>query len=161
MQVNNRYSTVVAITIASVLLGEIIMANESNPYQSSINFVENIDEQCTLTDGYVCLEVKTDDFSGNNPKQIVVPGVYMPAFIAAYEHFTNLKDLSNKQKNLKHYRIRFTEDSESYILQFGGLLLPRVKHGKPEGVILAVYGRTTKYWIDKKTFKVTKYLFAK
>lgn len=137
------------------------MANDLKPYQASIEYAKNIGDDCTLTDGYICAEINHDDFSGHNNAQIMLPGAYIPAFIVCYEHFKGIKDLSDDQKNLKHYKIRFTEDNENFIIQFGGLLLPDIKNGKPDGIILAVYGRTTKYWVNKKTLKITKHVFSK
>nr|VFK64471.1 MAG: hypothetical protein BECKUNK1418G_GA0071005_10471 [Candidatus Kentron sp. UNK]VFK71102.1 MAG: hypothetical protein BECKUNK1418H_GA0071006_10511 [Candidatus Kentron sp. UNK] len=118
-------------------------------------------ENCALTDGYTCSEVEEDDFVRKTNKRVLVPGNYLTAWQICYGDFQTIEDISEEQKRLQHYRIGFTEDNENYIVLFSGLMLPKMVNGKPEGLILGTVGRTTKYWVDKESFTISKRLFYK
>lgn len=115
---------------------------------------------CVLTDGYVCESVIEDDFLSESSQARLVPAVYLPAWGAAYKAFNSLEDLSVDEKNLKHYRIGFTESGNDYIILFAALLLPaRIVNTAPEGVSTISFGRSMKFWINKKSLNVTKHLY--
>lgn len=117
---------------------------------------------CTLTDGYACADVTEDDFVSRRSGRLSVPGNYLQAWQIALDDFNQLPDLELQYKSLKHYRIGFTESAEDYIVLFDALLLPRIdEHGNPESILTVTYGRSTKYWIDKKTLQIKKRLFLK
>lgn len=117
---------------------------------------------CTLADGYHCRDVIEDDFLSQESLDLLTPGQYLLAFNAAYEAFSELPELTIEQRHLKHYRIGFTQSSDSFIVLFMPLLLPeRIENNKPVGYATATFGKTVKFWVDKKTNQVSKHLFYK
>lgn len=115
---------------------------------------------CVLSDGYVCEQTTEDDFLSESSQTRMIPAVYLPAWQAAYRAFNALEDVSVDQKNLKHYKIGFTQSGSDYIVLFAALLLPaRINNNTPEGFSTITFGRTMKFWINKQTLDVTKHLY--
>lgn len=128
----------------------------------SLDYVDQLDLDCTLAHGYTCAEVGEDSFLQPDSLQQLIPAAYMRAWQAAYDDFQRISDLTDEQKDLKHYRLGFTENQHQYIVLLLGLALPYIdEQGASDGIVNAVYGRSTKYWIDKKTHRVVKRLFYK
>lgn len=128
----------------------------------SLDYVRGLETECVLTDGYVCRESEEDSFMQPESWQRMIPAVYMQAWQVAYEDFTRISDLSEAQKDLKHYKIGFTENDSQYIVVLLGLAVPYIdEQGKPNGIVSAVFGRSTKYWIDKRSKDIVKRLFYK
>lgn len=135
---------------------------QEDSLQRSIDYVNRLDLDCTLTDGYVCAGVEEDSFMQPASWQRMIPAIYMQAWQVAYEDFRQISDLTEEQKDLKHYKLGFTENDTQYIVVLLGLALPYIdEQGKPNGIVSAVYGRSTKYWIDKKSNEIVKRLFYK
>lgn len=126
--------------------------------RQSIGYVRGLDDRCTYTDGYACAEPPAP-LASRAQLERMVPAVYLRAWAVAYDDFRNLADLTPEQKDLKHYRIGFSEDGDQYVVLFRGLLLPEIVDGRPRGVLRAVFGRSTEYWIDKGTLKISKRLY--
>lgn len=141
----------------------IAMTSRSDPSREALEeFVTTMVPSCTLTDGYHCLEVEEDDFLNKNSLAGLIPGPYLLAFDAAYQSMCNLDELTTEQCHLKHYRIGFTESQDSIIILFMPLLLPeRVENNRPVGYSTATFGRTVKFWIDRRSNQVTKHIFYK
>ncbi len=115
---------------------------------------------CTLADGYICEDISEDDFLSHQSLKQLMPAIYFPAWQVAYDAFQKLEDLSVQQKELKHYRIGMTESDDAYIILFSALLLPeKIVDNSPQGVTNITFGQTTKFWIDKQSLEVSKYLF--
>ncbi|HEC13386.1 MAG TPA: hypothetical protein ENI80_09100 [Acidiferrobacteraceae bacterium] len=148
------------MVLLGVIYGGIAMAEQKSVTMSK-EFVSHLGQDCTLTDGYVCLNPEEDDFLRPSDNRKLVPGPYLQAWPVAYKDFLGIEELNDSQKQLKHYRIGFTEDANHYIIHFGGLMLPHIVDGKPTGVMGVTYGLSMKYWIDKKSLKVKKRLFYK
>ena len=126
------------------------------------DFVKTIIPTCTMGDGYHCIEVTEDDFLNPESLDKLTPGQYLLAFTAAHQVFSDLPELSIEQRHLKHYRIGFTESADSFIVLFMPLLLPeRIEDNMPVGFATATFGKTVKFWVDKKSNQVTKHLFYK
>ncbi len=134
---------------------------QTGSLQDSIEYVRRLDSDCTLTDGYVCAEVDADEFVSAESLRRLVPGVYLQAWAACYQDFLRIPELSDEQKALHHYRIGFSEDAAHYIVLFNGLLLPRLEDGKPAGVLMAVFGRSARYWVDKASLRIVRREFLK
>ena len=134
---------------------------EQEMVKKSREYVSNLNETCSLDDGYVCIEVEEDDFLVRNDERILIPGPYLQAWTVAYADFQTIKEMNDEQKALRHYKIGFTENKEEIIVYFGALLLPRIVDGKPQGVIRPTFGLPTKYWIEKQSLKIKKRLFLK
>lgn len=150
-----------ALGFLSILLSGLVMA-EQPEVTESIRWIENHAPDCTLDDGYVCTDVTEDDFLSRRPGRITIPGPYLAAWSVCYADFQSIPDLSAEQKRLRHYRISFSESKDAYIVLFSALLLPRINaDGEPDGILSVSYGRSTKYWVDKKTGKISKRLFQK
>ena len=130
--------------------------------ETIINYAQTQVTQCTLKDGYVCEDITEDDFLSRESLDRLVPAVYLPIWQVAYEAFKNIEHLSSQQKQLKHYRIGVTESDEAYIVLFSALLLPqKIVENTPQGVTNITFGQSTKFWIDKSSLEVKKYLFYK
>lgn len=130
--------------------------------QRSRNFVLDLHLDCTLTDGYACAGVEEDDFLSPGSMQRMIPAVYLNAWSAAYENFRELQDLTQEQKNLRHYKVGFTENDDQYVIVLLGLAMPYVdENGRPQGLTRTVFGRSVKYWVDKESNQIVKRLFFK
>jgi len=128
--------------------------------QAINNYAATQVTDCSLADGYVCADISEDNFLSNQSLEQLVPAIYFPAWQAAYMSFKDIEDLTIQQKELKHYRIGMTESEDAYIILFSALLLPeKIVDNTPEGVTNITFGQTTKFWIDKQTLEVQKYLF--
>ena len=138
------------------------MTIEQDSTQRSIDYISQLDLDCTLTDGYVCADIEEDSFMQPESWQKLIPAAYMLAWHAAYEDFRQISDLTEEQKDLTHYKIGFTENDSQYIVVLLGLMLPYIdEQGNPNGITSAVFGRSTKYWIDKRSNEIVKRLFYK
>lgn len=128
----------------------------------SLDFVRQVDLRCTLTDGYQCADIEEDKFLTPQSWQRLQPGIYLAVWPVVYEDFLSLADLSAEQKDLRHYKIGFTEDEDHYIVAILGLALPLIdQQGNPVGVSNVVFGRSVKYWVDKRSRQIVKKLFYK
>jgi hypothetical protein len=127
---------------------------------ASRDYVETLGG-CGFDHGYVCRSQQESDFLGVEADKIMVPGIYMKAFDVALKAFQSAADIKPEQRELKHYKIGFSENAEQYIVHFQGLLMPEVKDGEVTGMTRGIYGKTTRYWINKKTLSVDKRLFYK
>jgi hypothetical protein len=135
---------------------------QADSSQKSIDFVRNQELTCTLTDGYVCMNSEEDNFLEPDSWQRMIPAVYMRAWQTAYDDFHKIPGLSEEQKDLKHYKIGFTENDKNYIIVFLGLVMPYVNdHGEPMGITSTVFGRSVKYRIDKDSNQIVNRLFYK
>ncbi len=137
-----------------------VMAQQEDVLRS-IEYVSSLSGGCTYTDGYVCAKLPEDDFLTADSERRLVPGAYFEAWEVARRDFASLDDLTSQQKELKHYRIGFTENDRHYIVLFRALLLPRLVNGKPQGVMQVTYGQSTRYRIDKNTLAISDRKFLK
>ena len=154
------FNSLMTLVVFGAVASEVTMEKDS--LQRSIDYVAQMEIDCTLTDGYVCAEVEEDDFMRPESWQRMIPAAYMRAWQVAYEDHQQIADLTQEQKDLKHYKLGFTENETQYIVVLLGLALPYIdEQGKPNGIVNAVFGRSTKYWIDKKSNEIVKRLFYK
>lgn len=136
-------------------------AQMQDSVKQSIEYVAGLESDCILDHGYRCAETAEDDFLNTEALQRMVPAVYMPAWQVCYEDFLAISDLGAAQKELKHYKIGFTHNDDEIIVLLQALLLPEMVDGAPQGVIRATFGRSTKYWVDRKSLAINKRLFMK
>lgn len=129
--------------------------------QKSIDYVRSMQIECTLDHGYQCKQVREDDFLGLEADQRMTPGPYLKAWQVSYEDFQALPELTDEQKELKHYKVGFTENETHFIVLFQGLLLPEIVDGRPVGTIRSTFGLSTKYWVNKDTLEISERLFLK
>ena len=129
--------------------------------QKSIDYVRNLQTECIFDHGYRCIEIEEDDFLSPNSDQKMIPGPYLKAWQVCYEDFRTIPDLTDEQKELKHYKIGITQSDSHFIVLFQGLLLPEIVDGQPVGTIRSIFGLSTKYWVDKTTLEISKRLFLK
>lgn len=125
--------------------------------KNSKNYVRALQDDCVRIDGYECANKSAIREFGN----AILPGNYLKAWNICYDDFLKIEDLTEEQKQLRHYKFRITEDKEHYLVEYQGLLLPHIDQGKPKDVIMSVFGRSTKYWVRKDTFEIAKRLFYK
>jgi len=138
----------------------VTMSNAS-PLDSMHKYVESLQDTCVYDDGYACAEPSDTQFYQQTINKQLIDARYLQAWPAAYEKFDGLAELTKKQKDLRHYKIGFAEDSEHYIVYFGALLMPYIEDGKPVGVSRNTYGKSVKIWVKKSDKSVNKYLFLK
>ncbi len=129
--------------------------------KQSIDYVAGQNEDCILEHGYRCVEAVEDDFLSAEAHQRMIPASYLTAWQVCYEDFKALPDLTDEQKELKHYRIGFTHNEYEYIVLFQALLLPEIVDGKPQGTIRSTFGRSMKYRVDRESLAINKRLFLK
>jgi hypothetical protein len=133
---------------------------EQKSVQQSINYVLSLDGACIYEHGYVCAQ----NNEASLPEQVrnAIPAVYLEAWAIALQDFKQIDDLTEGQKQMKHYNISFAEDKDTYIVSFDALLLPHIDaNNQPYGVMHATYGRSTKYWMNKDNLNIQKRLFMK
>ncbi len=116
---------------------------------------------CAFVDGYVCPQPVNSDFLNTEAQEKMISGNLLKAWQVALTRFQSQPGLSSQQTDLKHYKIGFTESEDHYIVLFQGLLLPQVESGEVTGYLTRALGTTTKYWVEKKSFKIEKALFYK
>ena len=135
------------------------MASDS-AYERARAYVADLVPDCTWTDGYVCVAPAPDRFLDREATARMVPGSILRAWDTCYLDFLAIEDLTEAQKDLRHYRIGFTEDDEHYIVRFSGLLLPYIDaEGKPDGVVNAVFGRSVQYRVSKQDLVIRQRLY--
>ncbi len=149
------------ILVLLLFSGGSVMAAEQASVQRARDWVAHQDFQCTLGDGYRCLEVA--EKADTRPSAgVVIPAVYLPIWALCYRDFQAIEDLTSAQKELRHYRISFQETAEYYVVEFRGLLLPAVDpNGQISGVLPAVFGRSVRYLVDKSRLQISKRLYMK
>ena len=136
-------------------------AQMQDSVKKSVEYVNSLQADCVLDHGYNCVEAREDDFLGKDADSQMIPGPYLQAWQVSYEDFKTLSELSDSQKQLKHYKIGFSHSDTHFIVLFQGLLLPAIVAGSPVGIIRSTYGLSTKYWVDRNTLTVSKRLFLK
>ena len=94
----------------------------------------------------------------NSSEPIVVDGTYLAAWNVCYKEFIQIEDLTEDEKELKHYSIEFSEDRDSYIIYLIPNLLSDNQIKKMNRIAI---GRETKYWVDKATLRIRKRSFFK
>ncbi len=146
-----------------LLAAALLMINSSQaggPVEDGLEYALAQDG-CGFDHGYVCLDRVEDDFLSLESHDRMVPGNYMKAWQIAAADFAGIPDLEDEQRNYKHYKFGFTENQEHYIVLFQALLLPAMEDGQAIGPSRGTYGRTTRYWINKKTLTIDNRLFYK
>lgn len=136
-------------------------AGMKDPIQQSLDYINGLDVNCVYDHGYQCIDVTEDDFLTQRENREWIPGPYLQAWAVCYEDFLKLQELDDQQKQLKHYKLGFTENESEYIVLFQGLLLPQVEDGKVIGLLRSTFGLSTKYWVDKKTLTINQRLFLR
>jgi len=137
------------------------MAVEQSSIQRARDWVATRDFHCTLTDGYQCIQVASAA-SAHPAAGMVIPAIYLPVWEICYRDFMAIKDLTPDRKELRHYRISFQETTDSYVLEFRGLLLPAIDaDGQVNGVLPAVYGRSLRYVVNKNSRQITSRQYMK
>jgi len=146
------------------------MAHESDSLQQrvekaraqAIEYVDALPGECMYTDGYECAEdaPAVGESSMAFQKAIDQHGTVSPMFLeawpVAYEAFKEHKDLSEEQKQLKHYRIGFHYADQITTIWFRPLLLPQMDNGEVVGKMRAVIGQDIRIGVDMKTNEVNK-----
>lgn len=129
--------------------------------RQSIEYVQGLDIDCTLDHGYRCLDVEEDDFLSHDSDSRLIPAIYLGVWPVVHADFMALEDLSEEQKELKHYKIGFTESESDYVVLFQALLLPAVVDGEPSGLTRSTFGQSMKYWVDKTSMQIRERLLLR
>ncbi len=132
------------------------IAGADDEVKASTAWVKALDGGCVYDDGYVCKRTLEDDFLSPASDSAMLPGLWMIAWSAALSDFNENDELSADARDLKHYKIGFTQNETHYIVLFRALLLPQLKNGEVVGILRSSIGQTTQYWIDRSTFEVAK-----
>lgn len=136
------------------------MASETDVERSRA-YVRSLSDQCVYDDGYRCRPGVAPAFEGWEADQQMLPGNYLAAWQISHEDFKQLKELSEEQKDLKHYRIRFGQEGDAIVVLYRALLMPRIVEGKPADIMRVTFGQSIKYWISIESGKVLKRLLLK
>lgn len=137
--------------------------------QQAVDYVDNLSEDCTYTDGYQCaLQSESDKQSELNRRyktafdahQTVSP-VTLKAWSAAHTAFLELTDISAEQKKLKHYRIGFAQADGQTTVWFRPLLLPQIDDGEVVGLMRATIGQDVRITIANDTMAVAKVILGR
>lgn len=83
-------------------------------------------------------------------------GEYLQAWLTCYRDFQNIEDLSDEQKSLEHYHITFHTGERYLIVSFLGKFLDADERRRLNSMI---FGRETRYWLDKDTLQIAKRSF--
>lgn len=151
-----------AIFIATILMmGCETMAEEPDELtKRSTDYVIEHSDSCTLDNGYVCQPNEEMEIIADSSR--MPPGIYLKAWPVAYDNFRALDELSDEQKDLKHYKIGFAENEQNYLVVFSALLLPQINEaGQPEGILRTTLGKSMRYEIDKQSLKVVSRKYYK
>ena len=134
---------------------------ENTTMREMQDYIESLPENCHYEDGYVCSEASDINFYQQVVNNQLVHARYLQAWSAAYQGFIGLPELTDKQKNLLHYKIGFAETEQDYVVYFSPLRMPYIENGQPQGVSNVTYGQAVKFWVNKTTGKVSKHQFLK
>lgn len=107
------------ISVVSLLVVSCVSANVSEDKNSELTeYIESLDPSCLYQDGYTCIEKSDPMFYGQKAQQSILAAGYFHAWNPAYETFLSLTELTEKQKDLKHYKIGFAEEGGSMLCSF-------------------------------------------
>lgn len=147
-----------AITIHGVMAADTSSHDEA--IRKAVDYVRSLSTDCVLTDGYVCADRNSGPVSPM-PDDRELPGEYLAAWAVAYRDFLRIDDLSDEQKDLRHYRVSFAAQGSDVVIDIRGLLLPRIEDGEPVGTLLAVFGRSTRYVISRRELQIVSRHFLR
>lgn len=116
-------------------------------------YVSQLKSTGAFDDGYSSVEPVSKDTIFAQQK--MVPALYLSAWAAAYADFIKLSDLSDEQKQLKHYKIGFAETTDHFLIVFQALLLPDLLNGRPRGVLRTTLGQSLRYLVNKQDGRVS------
>lgn len=146
--------------ILIILVSSAIAGDSMKPEKEIQQFIQTLDDQCAYDDGYICQSTDPNFFSPQS-HQALLPAIYLQAWAVALNAFQQLPELKQSEKNLKHYKIGFSEKDDQYIVLFSPIFLPYFIDGAPQGVSTGTYGKAVKFWIDKDSLGVTKFVYLK
>jgi len=150
----------VAVAAATLALGSTV-ALAGDAESMSKAYVDGLPDDCVFDDAYRCLENEEDNFLSPASNGRMIPGPWVNAFGVALTDFNSNDELTAEARNLRHYKIGFSQNEQSYVVLFRALLLPSVENGQVTGILRTSVGKTTKYWIDKRTMAVSKRLYLR
>ncbi len=147
------------IALSSGLIGLVLSAcaMSNSLHEQALSYVSANAGDCTLQDGYECAPIKETDFLFEQDRMLA--GNYLQVWPIVLADFSARDDLSAAQKELKHYKIGFTENETHYVVVFRALLLPEIKDGQVVGVLRSGLGKSMRYEVDKARMQVDKALF--
>ncbi|HEX8170767.1 MAG TPA: hypothetical protein VF824_09530 [Thermoanaerobaculia bacterium] len=93
--------------------------------------------------------------SGLDDQPQIVQGRYLKAFSVAVAAHRAIPDLTEQQRDIANYAIEFTEDRDRIYVVF----IPRIPEGTFPSGGETVYGRSARYAIDKRTYRITAQTF--
>ena len=156
-----RIGAAVALAVAGLLNALPVSGQDSERLAQAEAYARQ-DHGCALDHGYVCQPLTgTDNFESIASNNAMIPASYLQAWQKAAADFAMLQDIEPERRQLRHYKFGFTEDDDHYIIHFQALLLPEMKDGKPDGIIRATFGLTTRYWVTKGTMEIARMLHYK
>ena len=124
--------------------------------QRAHKFTETVDS-CSLGHGYICEDISEPDFSSVKVQDAMLSGNKLKAWNAAYGYFLELEELTDIQKNLKHYKVGILETDQSYTVRFQGLLLPSIdEQGERQGLMRASIGGSLEIFVSKNDFALLR-----
>lgn len=151
----NIFALVVSLTLSAA--GINAQENDATT-QRALAYIETAPTDCALGDGYVCAPVSEMSLTLEQSK--LIPAEYLEVWPAVYLDFKAMDELSEAQKQFKHYKIGFAEDEQHFIVMFRALLLPDVSAtGETTGLLPTSFGKSLRYLIDKSTMLIVSRQF--
>ena len=146
--------------LQTTLAGLLLLTTETSFAQTpdaattrALDYVGNLNIECTLGDGYQCEPVSEMQLTVE--PQRLVPAEHLEIWPLVYVDFKSMDELSEAQKQFKHYKIGFGEDAQNYIVILSALLLPEVNEaGETTGLLRSTLGKSMRYLIDKTSMQI-------
>ncbi len=151
-----------ASVLITCFLSSACMAHNSESLQSkaeqakaqAVEYVDGLAANCDYRNGYQCADAPPE--IGKSSKAFIAAidqsGTVSPMFLQtwplAYDAFQNIEDLSDEQKQLKHYRIGFHYSEPLITIWFKPLLLPQIDQGEVVGNMRAHIGQDVRVIVD-------------
>lgn len=97
-------------------------------------------------------------FANCKEKRVELPGNYLEAWMVCYSDFKQISNMSDEQKKLDNYRVKFDKNDMEYSIEFIPKLLTDAEMKKIHRMTL---GRNIKYRVSIDGYKVIKREFYK
>ncbi len=78
----------------------------------------------------------------------MIPMTYLPFLVSAWEKFLELPGLTGERRDPRHYKAGFELRDAILTVTVQGLLLPRLRDGKPDGVMRVSIGPSALFRYD-------------
>ncbi len=145
-----------------------LQALAEKSYNDAVEYVNKLPSDCMYSDGYYCAEVSdknklgvSGDYASLMDASGTLPAPVLQAWPVAYQAFQQQDILTEKQKQLKHYRVGFKHDNGEVTVLFRPLLLPQLVDGDVVGKMRAAFGKEVRVSVSADDFSIIKVIFGR